>query len=150
MTDTATSTLLGGKPPIDGATYHPTAGENFPPGTPVCQSGDDDGTVLSAQGDSEDTAAVTGIAIAVGVENSSVLVKYAGPIRLTAAQWDVITGETGGLTRQARYFLSSATAGKLTQTAPVTSGEFVTQVGIALSATDLMIQIGSTVENPSD
>ncbi len=134
MTDTATSTLLGGKPPIDGATYHPTAGENFPPGTPVCQSGGDDGTVLSAQGDSEDTAAVTGIAIAVGVENSSVLVKYAGPIRLTVAQWDVIT----------------ATAGKLTQTAPVTSGEFVTQVGIALSATDLMIQIGSTVENPSD
>ncbi len=146
MTDTAKT--AGGKPPTDGTTYHPIAGEAFPPGTPVCQSGGDDGTVLSAQADSEDTAAVTGIAVAVGVETSPVLAKYAGPLSLTTTQWDVITGETGGLTRQARYFLSSATKGKLTQTAPVTSGEFVTQVGIALSATDLMIQIGSTIENP--
>ena len=93
MTDTATNT--GGKSPTDGTTYHPLVGEAFPPGTPVCQSGGDDGTVLSAQADSEDTAAVTGLAVAVGVEDSSVLVKYAGPLRLTTAQWDVVTGETG-------------------------------------------------------
>ncbi len=146
MTDTATT--AGGKPPTDGTTYHPISGEAFPPGTPVCQSGGDDGTVLSAQGDSEDTAAVIGLAVAVGVETSPVLVKYAGPLRLTTAQWDAITGESGGLTRQARYFLSSATKGKLTQTAPVGSGDFVTQVGVALSATDLMVQIGSAIENP--
>jgi len=148
MTDTATT--AGGKPPTDGTTYHPLAGEDFPPGTPVCQSSDDDGTVLSAMADSVDTAAVVGLAAGIGIEGSSILVKYSGPIHLTTAQWDVVTGQTGGLTRGSIYFLSSATAGRLTTTAPSSEGDFVTQCGIALSATDLMIQIGPTVINPSE
>ena len=125
-----------------------TAGGDFPPGTPVYQSDSADGTVLAAQGDDSETASVTGIAVAIGIEGSSVLVKYAGPLRLTAAQWDAVTGDTGGLTRGARYFVSSSASGELTTTAPVGSGDFVTQVGIALSSVDMMIQPGPALENP--
>lgn len=62
-----------------------------------------------------------------------------GGLVATTAQWDVITGQTGGLTAGSTYFLSSATAGKLTTTAPTTSGEFVVRVGQATSTTSLEI-----------
>lgn len=62
-----------------------------------------------------------------------------GGLVATTAEWDLITGQTGGLTPGAIYFLSSATAGKLTTTAPSASGEFVLRVGQASSTTSLEI-----------
>ena len=66
-----------------------------------------------------------------------------GVLTATAAQWDAITGGSGplGLTPGKIYYLDSATPGMLTQTAPVTAGQFVVRVGRAISVTkmDLMI-----------
>lgn len=53
----------------------------------------------------------------------------------STAQWDALTGQTGGLTTNAIYYLSTATAGAITATVP-TSGVLV-QVGVALSTTQL-------------
>lgn len=53
----------------------------------------------------------------------------------STAQWDALTGQTGGLTTNATYYLSTATAGAITSTAP-TSG-FLVPVGVALSTTQL-------------
>lgn len=58
-----------------------------------------------------------------------------GQATLTTAQWDSVTGQTGGLTPGAVYYLSSATAGRLTTTAP-TSG-YVVVVGTGMSTTTM-------------
>lgn len=59
-------------------------------------------------------------------------------LTLTTAQWDAVTGDTGGLTPGSRYYVS-LTAGELTTTAPSTSTEVVKQVGIALSTTQMLV-----------
>lgn len=64
-----------------------------------------------------------------------------GALIATTAQWDVVTGETGGLVAGARYFLSPTTAGNLTRTAPSTVGQYVMQIGRAISTTALEISI---------
>lgn len=57
-----------------------------------------------------------------------------------AASWDAVTGQTGGLTPNAIYYLSPTTAGAITSTPPSTAGQYVVQVGIALSTTALDIR----------
>lgn len=64
-----------------------------------------------------------------------------GVLTATTGQWDAITGASGGLTFNTIYFLDPATAGLLTTTAPSTSGQFIVQVGIALSTTQMAVQI---------
>ena len=59
-----------------------------------------------------------------------------GKVILTTAQWDSITGQSGGLTPGSGYYLSQ-TAGLLTKT-PVNSGRFI--VGVALTTTDFQLE----------
>jgi len=98
-----------------------------------------------SQANAAASANVAGLAATAGEKPGSVDVQYAGPMTLTTAQWDFITGQSGGLTPHAIYYLSAATAGKLTTTAPVSGGSFVTPVGFALNATTMMVQIGAAV-----
>jgi len=62
-----------------------------------------------------------------------------GEVTLTTAEWDAIAGTTGGLTAGTVYY-ASATAGALTSTLPAVTGNFDTTVGIALSATTLLLK----------
>lgn len=64
-----------------------------------------------------------------------------GVLTASTSQWDLITGQTGGLTPGATYFLSPATAGKLTTTAPTASGHYVLRVGRAVNTQTLEISI---------
>jgi len=64
-----------------------------------------------------------------------------GILSATTGEWDAVAGTTGGLTRDVIYYLSSSTAGLLTSTAPSSVGEFVVSVGIAISTTELKIEI---------
>jgi hypothetical protein len=64
-----------------------------------------------------------------------------GILTATTAQWDAVTGDAGGLTFKAKYYLDPATAGKITKTAPSTIGQWVVEVGEALSATDMKINV---------
>ena len=63
-----------------------------------------------------------------------------GILVATTAQWDAVAGTTGGLVFNTPYFLS-ATAGLLTAAPPVTVGQCVVLVGIALSTTELLVEI---------
>lgn len=148
MTDTNIN--AGGRPPTNqlaANTYNPIAGattshpKHFPIGTPVAQSTLVAGTAIPAQADDIDTALVTGLAVVPGVAGEPVLTQLSGPVTLTTAQWDAITGQVGGLTPGVPYFLDAATEGKLTTTAPGGGGDFVTPVGIGLTARDFLIQI---------
>jgi hypothetical protein len=153
MTDTAHRTGSGGLPPASvHNAYNPVAGttddhpDGFPAGSPVVQSSSA-GQVVPGIADSANTASVVGVASIPGVAGEHVLTQFCGPLTLTTAQWDQVTGGSGGLTPRARYYLSAGTEGRITTTAPSSGGTFRTQVGVALSTTDLMVQIGATTAN---
>jgi len=72
--------------------------------------------------------------------------KTNGPLTLLTTQWDaVVTGESGGLTAGAAYYVSAAAAGKLTVTPPAATGSYIVPVGVALSPTTLIVNIGAPV-----
>lgn len=59
----------------------------------------------------------------------------------TTAQWDAVTGQTGGLTVGTDYFLDPTTAGRLTITPPTTAGQYNCYIGRAKSTTDMHLDI---------
>lgn len=73
-------------------------------------------------------------------------IAVAGILTATTGQWDAVTGQTGGLTGGATYFIDAGTSGLLTTTAPSGAGEYVAAVGIALSTTKMKIHIQPTVQ----
>lgn len=68
----------------------------------------------------------------------------ADEVVLTTAQWDAITGQSGGLTFGANYFLSNSVAGGITTTCPSTGYAIV--IGHALSTTKMIIRVGARVQ----
>lgn len=60
-------------------------------------------------------------------------------ITLTTGQWDAVCGTSGGLSADTVYYLSAATAGLLTATAPSTVGQYVVPVILAISTTEALI-----------
>lgn len=84
------------------------------------------------------------------VKSTSIAASASGSIQTdgvfvaTTTQWDAVTGGSGGLTAGSIYWLSEATAGRLTTTAP--SSGYVVKVGQALSTTDMEISIGSPIK----
>lgn len=145
MTDT--TNVAGGRQSLSRPNaYNPLVSGSFPVGTPVAQSLSQAGVVVPGQADTNETAFVTGIAVVPAVDGERALVQFAGPLTLTTAEWDAITGGSGGLTL-GPYYLDAASAGKLTTTSPSFDGTFVVQVGIATSPTDFIIQLGGIVQN---
>ncbi len=91
--------------------------------------------IIGLQKDASVAAAGTGI------------IQTDGILPLTTVQWDAVAGTTGGLIFNTVYYLDPATAGKITSTAPSAAGQYVVPVGIALSTTELDIDLhpGSTI-----
>ncbi|WEM34501.1 hypothetical protein [Xanthomonas phage X1] len=90
------------------------------------------------------TASVIGIATSVTTASgAAVNVAVSGVVTATTAQWDVVTGQSGGLTTGAKYYLSNTTSGALTTTAPVTG--ILAPVGIAVSTTKLALRLERVV-----
>jgi predicted ribonuclease toxin of YeeF-YezG toxin-antitoxin module len=67
-----------------------------------------------------------------------------GQMTATTGQWDAVSGQTGGLTSGSIYYLSNATAGNITTTAPSTG--YIAPIGIALSTTKMLLNIGPTIK----
>ena len=90
------------------------------------------------------TAKVIGLVSATTISAAATgTIRKDGTLTASTVQWDAITGQTGGLTPGSSYFLSEATTGRLTTTAPVVG--WVLPVGVALSTTDFEIQVGDRV-----
>lgn len=66
-------------------------------------------------------------------------IQFHGIITATTGQWDAVTGGSGGLTPGSYYYVSSATAGLLTTTAPTTTGDVVKEGLFAISTTEALI-----------
>lgn len=99
------------------------------------------GTVKRAKADAFSTGGVVGLASASIIANASGSIIIGGVVTLTAAQWNVVTGGSGGLTVGSRYFLDPSTAGRLTTTSPTTPGQVNTLIGLALSSVQLLLSI---------
>ncbi len=141
--------LTGARPPTNilaAAGYNPLAGATgfrptvFPIGTPVCPSVAN--TVIPGFALQSDQSSVVGLASTPGIVGDHVQVQTQGVLTLDAGLWDEVTGQTGGLTRGAPYYLSAApTNGLMGTTPPSNPDESIVRLGIALSATDFLILI---------
>ena len=107
-------------------------------GTPVYN--DANNGVKKAKADAAGTSGVIGLVRDTSISAAATgAIQVGGVLTATTGQWDTAFGTTGGLTRGVRYFLSAATAGLGTATAPSTTGQYVVYLGIALSTTDLLL-----------
>lgn len=103
------------------------------------------GTVRLANANAAGTKNVAGIVYDASINSAaSGAVSVSGSITATTGQWDAVTGQSGGLTAGSIYYLSNATAGALTTTAPSTG--YVCPIGLALSTTVLLLNIGQTIK----
>jgi len=126
------------------STFAPTAGVALTAGTPVSINASN-GEAVKAQGSSAALANCAGLVRAPASAGDRAVCQYGDVLELTAEQWDAVTGGSGGLTPNARYYVSAATAGLLTDTAPVGEGTFVSPVGLALSATEMLVSFAAPI-----
>jgi hypothetical protein len=126
----------------DEVTLTNGGGGSAPPGSPVYISAAS--TFQLSRANASGTAKVIGFVVAAIAAAATGAIRKDGTLSLTIEQWDTITGQTGGLTPGTDYFLSGATAGRLTTTAPSTG--WVLPVGTAISSTDFEIQIGLPIK----
>lgn len=114
-------------------------------GTPVYSSAND--TVDKAKADAVGTVNVIGLVAEVSITAAAVGgVQMDGILSATTGQWDAVAGTSGGLTKDVIYYLSAATPGLLTSTAPSTIGQYVKEIGIAISTTELKIDIRNRIK----
>ncbi len=116
-------------------------GGNVTKCNPVYVSGA--GTVAKAKADALATSKVVGLASTTfGIAGR---IQTDGIVSATTAEWDAVTGGSGGLTAGSTYYLSAATAGNLTTTMPGINN-YVVAIGIALSACELKLGIQQPME----
>lgn len=84
---------------------------------------------------------VIGVATELISVDATGIIQTDGKITATTAEWDARTGQTGGLTPGATYFLGEW--GALTAIPPTTG--FLTRLGIAITPMDLEIKISRPI-----
>jgi hypothetical protein len=117
VTQTADATLIAGQVVYSSAADH----------------------INKAKADAAGTVRAIGLVTAAITSGATGSVQTSGIVVLTTGQWDAVAGTTGGLTYNTPYYLSAATAGLLTPTPPNTAGQFVKEVGLAISTTELLL-----------
>jgi len=129
--------------PLRAATADVSSGDftaNFAADTPVLGNAmrfTADVVRLATASGTKVQAAVVGLVVEF-LGGSSVRCRFRGPVELTTAEWDIITGETGGLTVSEVYYLSDnsgVNAGELS----VDPGSLIVQIGVALNATTMLV-----------
>jgi hypothetical protein len=106
-------------------------------GTPVYNDVADG--VKKGKADAATTARVLGLVRDASITNGvSGAIQVNGVLGFTStAQVDASFGTTGGFTVGTRYFLSPTTAGLGTVTPPSTGGQYVVELGVAVSTIEL-------------
>lgn len=105
---------------------------------------DSTGTFRKANANSASTSSPVGLAKAAIGAATVGAIATSGEVTATTGEWDLVTGQSGGLTPNAIYFLDNVTAGKLTSTVP--GSGYLTQVGQAISATKMVVRIGERIQ----
>lgn len=115
------------------------AGENGLPGQIVYA--DNAGVWKLARSDAIATARGYGFLL-IGMTTFSLASAInAGQVEATTTEWDTVTGQSGGLTAGAQYFLSRTTAGNITTTAPPPGVGLRLIVGKAITSTRMAVEL---------
>lgn len=96
------------------------------------------GAISKAQANADGTSKVVGLAFEDISNSSSGNVLLDGILSLS--DWTSVLGATN-LVTGTEYYLSAATAGQITATAPSTGGQHVVKIGTAINTTDLELSI---------
>jgi hypothetical protein len=108
---------------------------------------DASGSVKLARSNATGTKDAIGLVSSTTISNAATgNIITAGVVTATTGQWDAVTGQSGGLTTNSYYYVSSATAGNLTTTAPDTTGNWAVPVGIALSSTQMKLTLPGAIK----
>lgn len=107
-------------------------------GSPVYPKASGAGLELADRDASAPAADCIGLLTADCLTSGIGKVQLVGDLTLTTAQWDAVTGGTGGLVVNTSYYLDT-TAGKITATRPSTTVSPVTLIGIARSTTRMKL-----------
>ena len=110
---------------------------------PVCPgTGQGAGGFQPARANDLGTARVIGLigAIQIGPGASGLIVSF-GNLQATTAEWNAVTGQNSGLTPGAVYYLSDVVPFRLATNPPLTTGDFVTRIGQALTPTVMFLNI---------
>lgn len=105
-----------------------------------------DDTVSLARANAIGTSRVIGLVFDESIGSTSsgnILIDQV--LEATTAEWDAVTGGTGGLVANTMYYLSPSTAGNITSTATTTAGEYQVPLGVAVSSTKLRFHPGEIV-----
>ncbi len=122
------------------------SGAALPIGTPVYASATVN-EIEPAQANALATARVLGLVADVSIADTATgYVLTDGRLIATTTQWDAITGQVGGLTPGAKYYLSPTTAGRLTTTVPTADGQVLAPVGTARSTTEFEVSIERLIQ----
>lgn len=108
-------------------------------GTPVYISAS--GAFMKAKADALATGWTIGITKEDIVSGGIGGVHLDGSIELTTAQWDAVAGSTGGLAFNVPYYLSAASAGRLSVTVPNVNSHVVQLVLIGVTPTLAVVRI---------
>lgn len=125
----------GGAPPPQPNTLSARAASSFVRGTPLYPTAA--GTIGPAKADSSTTARCVGLALEPGVSGERTPYRFCGPVTLSEAEWTAVLNTGTLLTPGAQYYISQATAGKITATAP--GSGILSVAGIAISTTCLLV-----------
>ena len=138
ITDTLPKEVVVASAPVPTITATNSSGSGVVIGNVVFF--DSVGDAVKAQADAVGTSLAVGFALATIADAASGDFQVDDIMTATEAEWNAVTEEgAGGLTEGAEYFVSEITAGKITTTAPSAIGEFIVQIGIALTSTKLKI-----------
>ena len=136
------SSLGGGDSSSPNYTVSPIAVGSYPAGTPVYLNGS--GQAALAKADAFGTSVKLGVLRSASQAGQPADVQWGGSLTLNAAQWESVvdTAPTTGLTPGDVYYVSDATAGKLTSTKVTTADHYIVIVGVAESASSLFLISG--------
>lgn len=119
------------------ATETLTPASNMNAGGAVYCSGASASTKARANGSPQ--AFAVGLCQAAQTSGVAGAVQVNGVLTLSTANWDTVTGGSGGLTAGSTYYLDPTTAGNLTATCPTAAGQYVVIMGRAMNTTDMLI-----------
>jgi hypothetical protein len=103
--------------------------------------------VKLSRADAATTRRAIGLVGTTSIANSATgAIVTSGIFAASTAQWDAVTGQTGGLTPNTDYYASATTAGGITTTAPSVTGQWVQPIGIAMNATQMKVAMTRSVK----
>lgn len=104
-----------------------------------------EGTVISVTRGSgigtQGEATILGLALTSSTDPAPFRIQTTGIVTLTTAEWDLVAGTTGGLVPGEAYFADAV--GQMADVAPGTPGNWSSQIGVALSATQMQLGLPS-------